>query len=133
YYQDSRAFLAEGLTDANIPMAYWPVAPVEGDRLDFRVIARDHVAHAAGRHVYMGIGTYAIGEVETLRCIEAARAEGAQGVVLFSWSSVAGIADALRRGPFATPARPPPMPWRGTGRPAQDSAGFRPPPGSRAP
>ncbi len=112
YYQDSRAFLSKGLTDANIPMAYWPVAAVEGDRLDFRAIARDHVAHAAGRHVYMGIGSYDIGYDQTLRCIEAAREEGAQGVVLFSWSSVADHAADLRGGPFATPARPPPMTWR---------------------
>lgn len=112
YYQDSRAFLSEGLIDANIPMAYWAVTEPEGQSLDFRVLTRDHVAHASGRHVYMGIGTYDIGYEETVRCIEVAREEGAQGVVLFSWSTVAPHADALRSGVFATPADPPSMPWR---------------------
>lgn len=112
YYQDSRAFLSEGLTDANLPMAYWPVTDVEGDRLDFRVLTRDHVAHAAGRHVYMGIGSYDITFQQTLDCIDAARAEGAHGVVLFSWSYVAGDAAALAAGPFAEPAAPPAMTWR---------------------
>ncbi|MCK6506540.1 family 10 glycosylhydrolase [Myxococcota bacterium] len=112
YYQDSRAFLSEGLLDANLPMAYWEVTEPEGQALDFRVLTRDHVAHASGRHVYMGIGTYDIGYEETVRCIEAAREEGAHGVVLFSWSTVAPHADALRAGVFAEPALPPAMPWR---------------------
>lgn len=112
YYQDSRAFLSEGLTDANLPMAYWEVADTEGDRLDFRTLARDHVAHAAGRHVYMGIGIYDIGYEESVRCIEAAREEGAQGVVLFSWSSTSAHAAELAAGPFAEPAVVPDMPWR---------------------
>lgn len=112
YYQDSRAFLSEGLADATLPMAYWKVADKEGDRLDFRVLTRDHVAHAAGRHVYMGIGTYELGYDETVRCIEAARQEGAQGVVVFSWSYISAHKDALRAGVFAEPAVPPAMPWR---------------------
>jgi len=112
YYQDSRAFLSEGLLDANIPMAYWPVTANEGDPLDFRVITRDHVAHAAGRHVYMGIGTYDIGYDETVRCIQVAREEGAQGVVVFSWSTIKDHGADLRAGVFAEPALPPDMPWR---------------------
>lgn len=112
YYQDSRAFLSEGLVDANLPMAYWEVTDPEGESLDFRVLTRDHVAHASGRHVYMGIGTYDIGYDETVRCIEVARSEGAHGVVLFSWSTVAPHAAALKAGVFAEPASPPLMTWR---------------------
>ncbi|MCB9778419.1 MAG: family 10 glycosylhydrolase [Alphaproteobacteria bacterium] len=112
YYQDSRAFLSEGLLDANIPMAYWPVTDVEGERLDFRVLTRDHVLHRSGRHVYMGIGTYDIGFEETVRCIEAARSEGADGVVVFSWTYIADHAAELRAGVFAEDAAVPAMDWR---------------------
>lgn len=112
YYQDSRAFLSEGLVDATLPMAYWAVTETEGERLDFRVLTRDHLAHASGRHVYMGIGTYELGYEETVRCIEAARAEGAHGVVVFSWTYISAYADQLKAGVFSTPADPPAMTWR---------------------
>lgn len=112
FYQDSRAFLSEGLLDANIPMAYWPITETEGDRLDFRTLTRDHVAHASGRHVFMGIGTYDIGYDETVRCIEVARQEGAHGVVVFSWSYISAHAADLAAGVFAEPASPPSMIWR---------------------
>ncbi len=113
YYQDSRAFLADGLLDANIPMIYWPVAEVEGDRLDFRTLVRDHVAHASGRHVYAGISADPdIGLDGVVRCIEAARLEGAHGVVVFDYSQAREWMTELRSTVFSEDAVPPAMSWR---------------------
>jgi uncharacterized lipoprotein YddW (UPF0748 family) len=113
YYQDSRAFLAEGVTDAIVPMIYWEVAGTHGDRLDFATLIEDHVDHAAGRHVYAGIDS-SLGPTAVFACIDAARAAGAQGVVLFDWSTASGAGwlSELATGRFATPALPPGMPWR---------------------
>lgn len=112
YYQDSFAFLESGALDANIPMIYWPVAEVEGDRLDFRVLVRDHVSHAAGRHVYAGMGGESVGFDALVRCIEVAREEGAHGVVVFDYSLFAPDLIRLREGVFSEDAVPPAMPWR---------------------
>jgi uncharacterized lipoprotein YddW (UPF0748 family) len=112
YYQDSFAFLEAGALDANIPMIYWPVAEVEGSRLDFRVLVRDHVSHAAGRHVYAGMGGESVDFEQLVACIEVAREEGADGVVVFDYSLFASDLIRLREGVFAEDAVPPPMPWR---------------------
>ena len=112
YYQDSRAFLEEGLLDANIPMIYWPVSEVEGDRLDFRSLVRDHVSHANGRHVYAGMGGSNIDYDQLVACIEASRDEGAQGVVVFDYTLFGADLIRLREGVFAEDAVPPSMPWR---------------------
>ena len=113
YYQDSRAFLADGVLDANIPMIYWAVTDTPGDRLDFATLVLDHVSHASGRHVYAGISAELTYD-EVLACVAASRAAGADGVVLFDYSTAAGdgwlqdFGDAV----FSEPASPPPMPWR---------------------
>jgi uncharacterized lipoprotein YddW (UPF0748 family) len=113
YSQDSRAFLSTGALDANIPMIYWPVADVEGDYLDFRVLVRDHVAHASGRHVYAGIsGATEIGASGVIRCIEVAREEGADGVVVFDYTQARPYFDTLKATVFAEPAHTPAMGWR---------------------
>ena len=112
-YQDSRALLSEGVLDATIPMIYWPVTEVPGDRLDFATLVADHVDHASGRHVYAGIAAD-LGEEAVEACIRAARVAGARGVVLFDWStaSSAGWLPDLATGVFAEPARVPALPWR---------------------
>jgi len=113
YYQDSRAFLASGALDANIPMIYWPVASVEGAHLDFRTLVRDHVSHASGRHVYAGISAAEdIGREGLLRCIEVAREEGAHGVVIFDYTQAQPYFDEIRSTVFSLPESPPVMNWR---------------------
>ncbi len=113
YFQDSRAFLSSGALDANIPMIYWPVTTEEGAHLDFRVLIRDHVAHASGRHVYAGISAESdIGATGVIRCIEAAREEGAHGVVLFDYTQALPYFDTLKSSVFSEPEHPPAMGWR---------------------
>ena len=113
YFQDSRAFLSSRALDANIPMIYWPVAEVEGETLDFRVLVRDHVAHASGRHVYAGISAEEdIGEAGVIRCIEVAREEGAHGVVVFDYVQARPYFAALKASVFSVPEGPPAMSWR---------------------
>jgi uncharacterized lipoprotein YddW (UPF0748 family) len=113
YFQDSRAFLSTGALDANIPMIYWPVADEEGAHLDFRVLVRDHLDHASGRHVYAGISAApSLGQSGVIRCIEVAREEGAHGVVLFDYSQALPFFDTLKSSVFSEPADPPPMLWR---------------------
>jgi len=113
YHQDSRAFLSQGLLDANIPMIYWRLSEPPGQRLDFATLTADHLAHASGRHVYPGIQAE-LGHEAVADCIAAAPAAGAPGVVLFDYRTAqqAGWLSELARGPFAEPAVPPAMPWR---------------------
>jgi hypothetical protein len=47
-----------------------------------------------------------------VRCIEAARAEGAAGVVLFDYSQALDWMLGLRLTVFSEDADPPAMPWR---------------------
>ena len=111
FYQDSHALLSRGVLDAIAPMIYWPNQKTRGARLDFSTLVADHVAHRAGRHVYAGISaelTYA----ELIECIESARREGAQGIVVFDYSLVRAHLPALKRDVFQHPARIPTMPWR---------------------
>ncbi len=115
YYQDSRAFASEGVVDANIPMIYWPVTATPGERLDFATLIADHVAHSGGRHVYAGITAEMDGgEGAVLGCIDAARAAGARGVVIFDYQLLLdeGYLLDLATGPFAEPKDPPRYDWR---------------------
>jgi uncharacterized lipoprotein YddW (UPF0748 family) len=115
YYQDPRAFAARGVIDANIPMVYWPVTATPGDRLDFATLIADHVANANGRHVYAGITAEMDGgEPDVLACIDAARAAGARGVVLFDYQLLLdeGYLLDLATGPFAEPTVVPRYDWR---------------------
>lgn len=122
YYQDSGAFMDEGVADAILPMIYWPLTDPPGQRLDWRALADDHLARgdAAGRHVYAGICVDSetcpdndFGEIAAE--VEVARELGAAGVTLFDYSLMAagGWLDDLAAGPFSEPARVPPMPWKG--------------------
>ncbi len=113
YYQDSRAFLSEGVLDASIPMIYWAVTDTPGDRLDFATLVLDHVSHSADRHVYAGISAELTYD-EVLACVAASRAAGADGVVLFDYRTAAdeGWLQAFGDAVFAEPASPPPMSWR---------------------
>lgn len=113
YYQDSRAFLSEGVMDATIPMIYWPVTDVPGDRLDFATLIADHLTHTSGRHLYAGIDA-SLGKDDVLRCIEAARAAGSPGVVIFDYGLMedGGWLQDLAAEAFSAPAAIPTYPWR---------------------
>ncbi|MBM4365660.1 MAG: family 10 glycosylhydrolase [Deltaproteobacteria bacterium] len=113
YYQDSYAFLETGATDANMPMIYWPVAENEGDYTDFTTLVKEFVANRHDRHIYAGVAADLTLD-EMLACIESARANGAQGVVIFDYGLLDdnGYLDDLAAGPFAEPKEPPRMDWR---------------------
>lgn len=113
YYQDSYAFLSEGVVDGNMPMMYWPVTETPGDELDFATLAAEHQAHAAGRHIYAGINAE-LGLDAVLACIDAARAAGNRGVVIFDYGVMqdGGWLDDVGAARFASPEAPPAHPWR---------------------
>lgn len=106
YYQDTWAFLREGALDGTMPMIYWPVADTPGERLDFRTLAADHVAHASGHDVYLGIDAASLTWAEVAGCIAASREVGAAGQVLFEYRALRdnGWIDDLADGPWADPA-----------------------------
>jgi uncharacterized lipoprotein YddW (UPF0748 family) len=112
YYQDSHAFLEEGLLDATLPMIYWPVTETVGDRLDYRTLVADHVAHRGERHVYAGLGTEDLSYEQLIDCIIAAREEGAQGVVLFDYSTFSAHMPDFRTDVFGEAAKVPELSWR---------------------
>jgi dihydrodipicolinate synthase/N-acetylneuraminate lyase len=99
--------------DANIPMIYWAVTDTPGQRLDFATLVLDHVSHASGRHVYAGFSAE-LSYDEVIACVQASRAAGADGVVLFDYRTAAEGGWLQRFGDevFAEPAAVPTMPWR---------------------
>ncbi len=114
FYQDSSAFLARGLLDANIPMIYWPVTDTPGERLDFRTLAQWHVDHRAGRHVYTGITSEAdkMTPEQVLQAVRVSREVGADGFVLFESTLSEPLFGALTAELLSEPALVPPMGWR---------------------
>ncbi len=117
YYQDSGAFLSQGVADAILPMIYWPLTSPSGEYLDWKTLAQDHQgrAEAAGRHQYAGISGDYDSFQEIADEIQVAREIGAAGTVIFDYSYLEdrGFLDDLASGPFAEEARVPPMPWKG--------------------
>ncbi len=85
YHQDSHAWLADGLLDVAMPMIYWQVSDPPGERLDFTTLAADHLAQSGAGAVYPGLEAR-YGLEPALACVEAARAQGAKGWVLFDYS-----------------------------------------------
>ena len=107
YYQDSWGMASDGLTDALIPMIYWSVKPTEGEKLDFRVLVRDHVANKGAGALYAGIGADSLDKDEVFACIRVAREEGADGVVLFDYTNIDDylpeLAEVFQEGDSVTP------------------------------
>ena len=79
-FQDWRGWLAAGILDVAVPMAYTP------DDARFRTEIREATV-SAGRQdrVWAGIGAYLNGLDGTLDKIDIARREGVGGVILFSY------------------------------------------------
>lgn len=90
--QDWRTWLKNGYLDAVVPMAYGASTPLVASQIRDAVIA----AHAAGRYVYAGLGSWHIPVRSTVTKIEAARALGAQGSVLFSYGGITKDGQTVR-------------------------------------
>lgn len=87
--QDARGWAQAGYIDALVPMVYWPITAVYGQKLDFAYLADDHVkASVGGRHTYVGL------DIENdpstnegalmVKEINRARYAGAIGISVFS-------------------------------------------------
>ena len=85
-YQDWLGWLRRGILDVAAPMAYARETDV------FREQIRVAIEAGGGARVWAGIGAYRIPVASTLEKIQAARALGAGGIVLFSYDS------AVRKG-----------------------------------
>jgi uncharacterized lipoprotein YddW (UPF0748 family) len=83
-YQDWPAWLAEGILDVAVPMAY----TTNDDR--FRAQSSDGVAAAGAGRLWAGIGAYLNTTEGTLAKIDIARSESAAGFVLFSYDWAVG-------------------------------------------
>lgn len=93
-FQDWKRWLRMGLLDIACPMAYTP------DTETFRQQIALAKAHAAGRHIWAGIGAYRIPVESAVEKIEAARAIGVEGIVLFSYDSAVQVSDINPSGDY---------------------------------
>jgi uncharacterized lipoprotein YddW (UPF0748 family) len=104
--QDARAWDRLGIVDALAPMVYWPMTPDYGDRLDFAYLADEH-ASAIARPVFVGMYVPGMDGTALVRHVERARMAGAEGIAVFSYSSLesGGLWGPLRLWGFHWPAR----------------------------
>ncbi|HEX5322221.1 MAG TPA: family 10 glycosylhydrolase [Capsulimonadaceae bacterium] len=82
--QDWKAWLREGLLDVVVPMAYGSST----EKVAAQIQDAEHAAKEYHRFCYAGLGSWHISAASTEAKIEAARAAGAQGIVLFSYGGV---------------------------------------------
>ncbi len=111
-YQDSKGWLAAGVVDGVMPMLYGNGDSIPDDLEQWETLAADFLADAAGRHVYLGVGTFYTDFAEIESRIWSARALGAPGHALFSYGALDlnDYWDDLAAGPYAQPAEIPPRP-----------------------
>jgi uncharacterized lipoprotein YddW (UPF0748 family) len=123
--QDWKTWLRRGYLDAVVPEAYGS---------DTRTVAAqiaDAVAcaHAAGRDVYAGLGSWHISAASTAAKIDVARKLGSQGEVLFSYGGIthdgatSQYLSAVQKSCFQHNAALPQMAWLGSPPSALASAG----------
>ncbi len=136
-YADVERWLAEGWLDYLAPQLYWRIdRPAQA----FEVL-RDYwlAQNPRGRHVWPGLFTDRVRQArdpwpadEVLAQVTALRRRGVDGHAHFSMTvlmgEAAGLSPALRDGPYAEPALPPPTPWLGEAGPAK-APGATPLPG----
>ena len=84
-FQDWRRWLEMGILDVVCPMAYTPDTATFRQQIE---VARA-AANVSGKRVWAGIGAYRIPAESTIEKINAARAVGTDGVVLFSYDFTA--------------------------------------------
>ncbi|MCA9975083.1 MAG: hypothetical protein KC413_05010, partial [Anaerolineales bacterium] len=110
FYQDSKAWLAEGDMDALMPMIYggsfWTQAR-------FETLTADFQASRNGRYIIPGIGADYCSFAEIEARINMARQIGTVGHALFSYRGLlaGGYFQMLADGPYATPAIVPDITW----------------------
>lgn len=105
YCQDSVGWVHEQIAEQICPMLY--LASITTDDAKYQALVEDFVARAGGEFVVPGItATYDDFGVIARR-IDLARAAGAAGQAIFSYGHVnqRSYWDALKNGPYATPAR----------------------------
>jgi uncharacterized lipoprotein YddW (UPF0748 family) len=104
--QDARAWDRLGIVDALAPMVYWPMTPDYGDRLDFAYLADEHASAISGP-VFVGMYVPGMDGTILVRHVERARMAGAEGIAVFSYSSLesGGLWAPLRMWAFHWPAR----------------------------
>jgi uncharacterized lipoprotein YddW (UPF0748 family) len=81
--QDWRSWIEHRLIDVICPMAYTP------DTATFAAQVAAVRQHAGGQPVWAGIGAYRLSSSRTVENIRTARRLGAEGIVLFSYDSLA--------------------------------------------
>lgn len=97
-FQDWPQWLARGILDAVCPMAY-----TEDTRLFRAQVERARVIAGPSRVVWAGVGAYRMSLPGIVEKIQAARATGASGVILFSQESLAPTDFARLRDAVFTP------------------------------
>jgi uncharacterized lipoprotein YddW (UPF0748 family) len=112
-FQDWRRWLALGILDAVCPMAYSTDTAVFQKQIEVAATA----AHAAGRQVWSGIGAYRVPAESAVEKINAARALGTDGLILFSYDFTitphptlnpsGDYLERIRRAAFDAPAAAP--------------------------
>ncbi len=112
--QDGQDWLNTGAMDFLVPQIYWANRPWRSANPHFSEILPDWVAHNGGRHIYAGMttggGSMALaGLVDE---VQESRRLGAQGNVVFSYSSFGEYWVGYEDGPYAEAAVVPTLPWK---------------------
>jgi uncharacterized lipoprotein YddW (UPF0748 family) len=112
YYQDSKGWLASGISDANLPMLY--ASDIVNNLTAWTTRAQEFLNDSSGRYVFPGISTNYTDVTQLTDRIEAARSLGAKGVALFSYGALNTYDywDELANGPFAITATVPQPAWK---------------------
>jgi uncharacterized lipoprotein YddW (UPF0748 family) len=95
-FQDWRHWLKMGILDVACPMAYTPETGTFRKQIEIAT----STAHAAGRRIWAGIGAYRIPVESTVEKINAARAIGADGVILFSYDFTSTVSPLNPQGDY---------------------------------
>src|SRR2546421_2314732 len=111
-FQDWRRWLQMGIVDVVCPMAYTPDTAIFQKQIEVAT----STAHAAGRRVWAGIGSYPIPAESTVEKINTARTIGTDGIILFSYDFTTtpstlnpqgDYLERVRRAAFASPVPTP--------------------------
>ena len=106
FCQDSIGWVDAGSAQLICPMFY--LSSITNDDARYEIVLGDFVTRAGGEHVAAGITTSYNDFATIARRIDQARQAGAAGQALFSYGLINqhGYWEALRAGPYSTPAVP---------------------------
>ena len=109
FYQDAKAWVRDEAIDTIVPMMYG--GPVD-DLEKWQLVLQDYATDPGLAGVYPGLGGHYPDFAEIAKRIEIARAAGAPGHAVFSFSGIDHFDhwDAFADGPYRIPARPPSRP-----------------------